>query len=123
LETDIRKAPVPFFLKPITRQIAAGVENQFIFPNLKTHFDYLESQLATSPDSGEFFCGSELTGADILMIMPLEASYGASRIDLTAEKYPKLAAFVERMHGREAYKRAVQKVEEATGEPFNMNFD
>lgn len=115
---EIKKASVPFFIKPITRGIADRVDNAFLNENFKTQFDFLEQQLATSPQKGDFFCGPNLTGADIMMIFPLEA--GSRRAGITPQKYPKLAAFVERIHAREAYQRAVKKVEEATGEKFDM---
>lgn len=107
---------MPFFIKPITRGIADRINHAFLNKNFKTQFDYLEQQLATSPQNGDFFCGPNLTGADIMMIFPLEA--GTKRAGITPEKYPKLAAYVERVHSREAYQRAIKKAEETTGEKF-----
>ena len=88
----------------------------FLIPNRKTHFDFLENQLGTSPGGGEFFCGKELTGADVLMIFPLEAAYGSGLI--TQEKYPKLVAWVKRTQERDAYKGAIKKIEEVSGEKY-----
>lgn len=53
--------------------ITGAIETKFLTPNLKTQFDFLESQLATSPDEGGYLCGAELTGADIMMSFPLGA--------------------------------------------------
>jgi glutathione S-transferase len=53
------------------------------------------------------------------MIFPLEAAH--VRAGLAADKYPKLAAYIERLHGREAYQNAIKKVEETTGEKFDMS--
>ena len=69
------KTRVPFFLKPLILLITSAVESNYIFPNLKTQFDFLESQLATSPDEGDFLCGKTLTGADIMMSAPLGMLY------------------------------------------------
>ncbi|KAB8527812.1 hypothetical protein FH972_025463 [Carpinus fangiana] len=110
----IRKAPVPFFIKPITKRVASGIEDQFLTRNFATHFSFLEEQLKTAPGGGPFFCGTELTGADVLMIFPLEAALQRGIID--GAKMPQLKAWVERIIERPAYKRAVDKIVEATGE-------
>jgi len=78
----------------------------------------LESQLETSPDGGEFLCGKTITGADILMEFPLVA--GGTRSGMTKEDYPKLNAYIEKLHEREAYKRAGEKIEQTEGS-FKMN--
>jgi len=118
---DIRNASVPFFIRPITRSIADRVDNGFLNKNIKTTFDFLEEQLATSPQNGDFFCGPNLTGADIMMIFPLEA--GQKRAGISAEKYPKLSAYIDRIHARDAYQRGIMKIEEATGEKFETALD
>ncbi|OCL11184.1 glutathione transferase [Glonium stellatum] len=113
---NIRNAPVPFFIKPITKGVAAKIEGSFVSPNLKTHLDFLEDQLATTPGGGEFFCGKELTGADIMMIFPLEAAVQKAPMNETT--YPKLYAWVRRMQARAAYKLAGEKASEASGERY-----
>lgn len=112
---------MPFFIKPITRGIADRVDKLFLNKNIKTHFEFLEEQLACSPQNGDFFAGPNLTGADIMMIFPLEGA--AKRDRMAAEKYPKLTAYVERIHARGAYGRAMKKLEEMTGERFDLSFD
>ncbi len=98
--------------------IANKLDTLFLQPNFKTHFAFLESQLSTAPDGGEFLCGKNLTGADILMSFPLEAARG--RVGLTQEKHPNLCKWVDRIQEREAYKKAVEKIIEIEGEynPF-----
>jgi glutathione S-transferase len=54
-----------------------------------------------------------------MMVFPLEA--GGSRSGMTKEKYPKLIEYLEMLHEREAYKRAIKKVEDTTGEPFKVS--
>jgi glutathione S-transferase len=107
---------VPFFIKPITRSIAARVDNAYLDENIKLQFDFLEQQLASSPQNGEFFAGPAFSGADVMMIFPLEAAQ--KRAGLTQEKYPKLTAYIERIQSRPAYQRAIKKIEEVTGEEF-----
>lgn len=109
--TKIKEAPVPFFIKPITKGVASKIEENFLRGNFATHYSFLEEQLATS--GGDFICGKSLTGADILMQLPFEA--GVDTTGLTKEKYPKIWAYMERLMARDAYKRAVDKIKDQTG--------
>ncbi|KZF23957.1 glutathione S-transferase [Xylona heveae TC161] len=109
----IKNAPVPFFIKPITNMIGGNVEKSFTQPNFDNHFALIESQLNTSPNGGDFICGKELTGADILMIFPLESA--VNRGVITQDKYPKICDYVSKIQQREAYQRASQKIKEIEG--------
>ena len=93
--------------------ITGAVESKFLLPNLETHFGFLESQIASSPDGGGYLCGPELTAADILMSFPLSAAKG--RAGFSEEKHPKLWAYVDKLEATEGYKRAVQKIVEVEG--------
>ena len=97
------------------------VDSFYFKPNYKTHFDFLESQLATSPDGGEFLCGKNLTAADILMSFPLQAGQRVLK-QINANDYPKLNAYVNKLDSMEGYKRSVKKIEEITGEPLDNEF-
>jgi glutathione S-transferase len=110
---DIRNAPVPFFIRPITNSVATRIQTSYLTNQFELHYQFLEDQLATSPDGGEYLCGKEITGADILMSFPLEA--GNSRSGLKRETYPRVFAYVEKLHEREAYKRATEKIIEVEG--------
>ena len=99
----IPKAPMPFFARPIARGIAKGVETGYLGPNLKTHLAFVESELGSRP----YFAGNEFTAADIQMSFPLEAAQ--SRAGADAQSTPHIAAFVEKIHARPAYQRAVEK--------------
>ncbi|MEE2691410.1 MAG: glutathione S-transferase [Pseudomonadota bacterium] len=101
--TRIKEAKAPFFAKPIARSIADRVLSTVVEPNLKAQLDYMESELGKS----EWFAGPAFSAADVMMSFPLEAS--AQRAGLTAQAYPKLAAFVEKIHARPAYKRALER--------------
>jgi glutathione S-transferase len=94
--------PMPFFIRPIVRMIASRTKSNFIEPQLKLHLDYLESELAKSP----WFAGPELSIADIMLSYPLEAA--ASRGGLDASR-PNLWRFLETIHARPAYQRALAK--------------
>ena len=101
-------APMPFFIKPIARAISGRAKSSFIEPQIELHLDYLESELGKST----WFAGNELTAADVQMSFPLEAA--AARAGLAAGR-PKLTAFLERIHARPAYQRALAK-----GGPYEL---
>ena len=54
----------------------------------------------------EWFAGDQFTAADIMMSFPVEA--GADRAFDIATK-PRLAAFLQRIHARPAYQRALER--------------
>jgi glutathione S-transferase len=96
------KGPMPFFVRPVARAIAAKVTSTYIRPNLTRHFDYLEAELTKSL----WFAGAEFTAADVQMSFPVEAA--AARAGLDAGR-PRLMDWLNRIHAREAYKRAVER--------------
>lgn len=98
----IESGPMPFFAKPIARGIARKVKDTFINPNIRNQLDYLEAELATRA----WFAGGEFSAADIQMSFPLEAA--ASRAGLGAQ-YPNLSGYLERIHARPAYMRALER--------------
>ena len=93
---------MPFFAKPIARGIAAKVKALMIEPNLKRQLDFMEAELGRS----EWFAGAEFTGADIQMSFPLEAAAARGGLEMG---HPKAMAFLERIHARPAYARALEK--------------
>lgn len=100
--TQIPRAPMLGLLRPVVRRIAQGVERSFVDPQIKLHLDYMEGELTKSA----WFAGEEFTAADIQMSFPLEAA--ASRADADDGR-PKLSHFLERIHARPAYQRALEK--------------
>ena len=98
----IETAPMPFFVRPIARAIAKKTKRTFIQPQITTHLDYMEAELAKTL----WFAGAELTAADIQMSFPLEAAASRGGLDATR---PKLHAFLERIHARPAYVRALER--------------
>ena len=98
----VANAPAPWPISAIARRIAGTVQNSFIGPQLKRHLDYMEAELTARP----WFAGEEFTAADVQMSFPLEAA--ASRAGLNAGR-PRLMGFLERIHARDAYKRALTR--------------
>jgi glutathione S-transferase len=74
----------------------------FINAQLKLHLDFLEGEL----DGGPWFLGERFSAADIMMSFPIEAARARAGLD---ETRPKLMDFLKRIHGRDAYRRAVEK--------------
>jgi len=98
----IANGPMPFFIRPVARGIADKVMGLMVRPNLKRQLDFMEAELGRS----EWFAGDQLSGADIMMSFPLEAA--AQRAGLDASR-PRLWAFLQRIHARPAYQRALQR--------------
>jgi glutathione S-transferase len=94
--------PAPWPISAIARRIASTVDKSFIEPNLTRHLNFMEAEL----NAQSWFAGEEFTAADVQMSFPLEAA--ASRGGLNASR-PKLMAFLERIHARDAYKRALER--------------
>ena len=76
--------------------------NAFIASQLKLHFDYIEGELHKS----RWFAGEEFTAADIQMSFPLEV---AAMQTEQVESRPKIKEFLDRIHARPAYKRAIER--------------
>ncbi len=92
----------PWLVRPIAKGISSQVRSAYIGPNLKACLDHMEAELGKST----WFAGEELTAADMMMSFPVEAA--AVRANLASE-YPKLAAFLDRIHARPAYKAALER--------------
>ena len=98
----IKRAPMPFFVRPIARKIADQSLNSFVVPNLERNLDYMEGELRKS----EWFAGSQFTAADVQMSFPLEAARARGGLD---EKRPNLMGFLDKIHSRPAYQRALER--------------
>ena len=98
----MQTAKMPFFAKPVARAIARKALSSVVDPNIALHLDYMASELGKST----WFAGEEFSGADIQMSFPLEAA--AARGGLNATR-PFLMAFLQRIHARPAYQRALER--------------
>ena len=98
----VETSPMPFFVKPIAKGIAHKVMSSFVDPQLKLHLDYLEGELGKSP----WFAGDTFSAADIQLSFPLEAFAARGGLDAS---YPRLSAFLQRIHARPPYQRALQQ--------------
>jgi glutathione S-transferase len=98
----VESGPMPFFVRPVARAIAQQVKRSYILPQIVQHLAYLEGELGKA----EWFAGNDFTAADIQLSFVLEAA--AARGGL-GEQYPKLSAFLARIHARPAYQRALER--------------
>jgi glutathione S-transferase len=98
----VESAPAPFFVRPIARAIANKVKDGLVLPQLRQHLAFLEGEL----EHRDWFAGDAFSAADIQLSFPLEAADSRAGLDA---KYPKLNAFLERIHARPAYKRALER--------------
>lgn len=96
------RQPMPFFVRPIARGICDKVLETFVAPQLKTHQEFMEGEL----EKRAWFAGEEFSAADIQMSFVVEASAARGGLD---QSHPKLVAWLERIQGRRAYKRALEK--------------
>lgn len=94
-------APMPFFAKPIAKKLTKAVRSGYLDHTLKALFDYLNDELGKA----EWLAGGDITAADIAMSFPMEGF--AARMDIGL--YPHIRAFLDRIHARPAYGRAIER--------------
>jgi len=92
----------PALLRPLVRKVSSSALTTIVNPQLKQHMAFWEEELSKSP----WFAGDEFTAADIQMGFPLEAAAVRGGLE---QGYPKALAFLERIHARPAYRRALEK--------------
>jgi glutathione S-transferase len=98
----IESGPMPFFVRPVARAIAQRAKQVMVLPNLQRQLDYMESELGRY----EWFAGPAFSAADIQMSFPLEAASARGGLDASR---PKLWDFLQAIHARPAYRRALEK--------------
>ena len=104
----IASAPMPFFARPIARKISGTLQSSFIDPQLKLHLGYINDALTPTG----WFVGDAFSAADIQMSFPLEAATARGGRD---GKIPAIGGFLERIHARPAYQRALER-----GGPYEL---
>lgn len=104
----IETAPMPFFIKPVAKGIAAKVREGYLSQNVTRNLAFMESSL----EKTTWFCGNEMTAADIQMSFAVEAA--EVRINLPTD-YPQLGSFLARIRALPAYQAALQR-----GGPYQL---
>jgi len=98
----------PLLLRPLVTPVFNQMLAKLVNPQLAQHMAFWESELTKS----EWFAGDAFSAADIQMSFPLEAAVARAGLDT---KYPKAVAWLERIHARPAYQRALEK-----GGPYQL---
>jgi glutathione S-transferase len=94
--------PMPFFVRPIARQLCAQVQQKLVDPNIGNALAYMDQHLSTYA----WFAGEQLTLADFQMSFAVEAAMSRGG---DAQRFPHLAAYRDRMVALPAYQRGVAK--------------
>lgn len=103
------KSPaLPALLRPLVRKVSEGAQKSFIDPQILQQLNYFEAELGRH----EWFAGDSFSAADIQMSFPLEAAAARGGLD---KKWPKVSAFLQKIHGRPAYQRALEQ-----GGPYQL---
>ena len=97
-----RMMKAPLLVRPVAKAIASKVKKGFVEPNITRQLDYMEAEL----NRATWFAGNEFSAADIQMSFPIEAAAARAGLD---EKRPRLMEFLHRIHGREAYRMALER--------------
>jgi glutathione S-transferase len=92
----------PALLRPLVRKVSSQALTSLVNPQLRQHMAFWEEELSKTA----WFAGDEFSAADVQMSFPLEAA--AARAGLE-QGHPKAMAFLERIHARPAYIRALAK--------------
>lgn len=106
--SQVKRAPMPFFARPIAKSITGKVMGSFIQPNINNHLAFVNAHLKGKT----WFVDEKLTGADFQMIFPLEA---AAARDKLPERYPEIQRYLEHVHNRPAYQKAL-----TVGGPYKL---
>jgi glutathione S-transferase len=73
-----------------------------VLPNIERNLNFMESELGKD----DWFAGPQFSAADIQMSFPLEAARMRGGLD---GKRPRLMAWLERIHARPAYRKAIER--------------
>ena len=99
---QIETGPVPFYVRPVVRGLARAVKGALVDPSLALHLDFLEAELGRAA----WFAGAGFTAADIQMSFPVQAAAAKAGLDGSR---PHLTDFLDRIHARPAWIRAVAR--------------
>ncbi|CAO3671418.1 unnamed protein product [Umbelopsis ramanniana] len=97
----------PFLVRLVPYIIRRELNTRMIEPNLKAQYALIEEHLSKN----EWFAGSQISGADIQMVFPIDATAG--QLDTVIGEHTR--AWLEKVRSRPAYIRALEK-----GGPFDM---
>ena len=93
----------PLFTKLVLSRVPlfGSLAQRKFQPMIDVHLEYVEAELSARA----WFAGDAITAADVMMSFPLEAA--VARANAIAGR-PHIAAWLEKIHARPAYARALQ---------------
>ena len=94
--------PMPFFVRPIARQLCAKVQEGFIDPSIAAQLQMIDEHLSRH----EWFTGDTISLADFQMSFPVAAAMARSG---AAKQLKHMAAYAKKIEARPAYQRALEK--------------
>jgi len=97
----------PLLIRPLAKAVVGGIDKAFVGPQLKLHLSYVESELAKH----SWLAGEAFSAADVQMSFPLEAASARAG----GAGHARIGAFLQRIHARPAYQRALQQ-----GGPYEL---
>ncbi|KAI8575182.1 hypothetical protein K450DRAFT_216094 [Umbelopsis ramanniana AG] len=97
----------PFLVRLVPYIIRREINTRMIEPNLKAQYELIEEHLSKN----EWFAGSQISGADIQMVFPIDITAG--QMDKFIGEHTR--AWLEKVRSRPAYIKAMEK-----GGPFDM---
>ena len=98
----VPKSRMPFFAKPVAKNITRRVIGSYIQPQVDTQLKVLNDHL----QQRDWLVADRFTCADIQLSYPLEAAAGRYGL---GDAYPALSAYLERLRARPAYQVAIDK--------------
>jgi len=99
---------VPVLIRPIAKMLAQGMRSRLVAPQQERQLKFMEAELGKDG----WFAGAQFTGADIQMSFPVEGLRARGGLDA---RYPRLLHYLEAIHARPAYQRALEK-----GGPYEL---
>lgn len=99
---DSVQTRAPMLARPVARAISSQVMKQFVRPQQRLHFGFLEERLS----QGTWFVGETFSAADIMLSFPIEA---AATRGVLNEQHPRLRDFIQRIQARDGYQRALER--------------
>ncbi|MBP7081326.1 MAG: glutathione S-transferase [Rhodocyclaceae bacterium] len=100
--TIIPTQPMPFFVRPIARQLCSKVQASYVDPGIAAHLSFIDEHLSRNT----WFAGERMSLADVQMSFPISAAL--ARGD-GAKNFKHMAAYAKRFEARPAYQRALAK--------------
>lgn len=93
---------VPFFIRPVATAISDKALAGMVQPQIDQQLAFLESELATR----DWFASANFSAADIQMSFPVEGAAARGGLDA---RYPRLSAWLKRIHAMPGYARGLEK--------------